>query len=87
MHTTNGTQRHEDRWEEFQRRYQDELKGNPDTWRPILDASREGTVTLLYSAHDELHNGALVLRDHLTKHGKSRASAGRANRRRGPSRP
>src|SRR4029079_1748475 len=45
-----------ERWEEFQRRYQNELDANPDGWKPILDASSSGTVTLLYSAHDTLHN-------------------------------
>jgi uncharacterized protein YeaO (DUF488 family) len=56
-----------ERWEEFRRRYRDELKENPDAWWPILDAGRRSTVTLLYSAHDTLHNGALVLRDYLTE--------------------
>jgi uncharacterized protein YeaO (DUF488 family) len=74
----------EDRWEEFQRRYRDELKKNPDAWRPILDAGRRGTVTLLYSAHDTVHNGALVLRDYLMKHGKARASVRRADTGRRP---
>jgi uncharacterized protein YeaO (DUF488 family) len=54
-----------DRWEEFRRRYRKELDGNPGAWEPILDAKRRGTVTLLYSAHDLLHNGAVVLREYL----------------------
>ena len=54
-----------ERWDEFRRRYRQELKAHPDAWRPIADASRRGTVTLLYSAHDTLHNGAIVLRDYL----------------------
>lgn len=54
-----------ERWEEFQRRYRRELDANPGAWAPILDASTRGPVTLLYSAHDTLHNGALVLRDYL----------------------
>jgi uncharacterized protein YeaO (DUF488 family) len=74
----------EDRWEEFQRRYRDELKKNPDAWRPILDAGQRGTVTLLYSAHDTVHNGALVLRDYLMKRGKARASVRRADTGRRP---
>src|SRR5688572_32014515 len=41
-----------ERWEEFRRRYRDELNANPGGWKPILDASSRGTVTLLYSAHD-----------------------------------
>ena len=54
-----------ERWEEFLRRYRAELTANPSAWEPILDASRGGTVTLLYSAHDVLHNSAVVLRDYL----------------------
>ena len=56
-----------ERWEEFRRRYQEELNENPDAWEPILAASKGGTVTLLYSAHDALHNSALVLRDYLAE--------------------
>src|SRR5690349_17214050 len=58
-----------ERWEEFQRRYLDELKENGDAWRPIAEAGRRGTVTLLYSAHDTEHNGAVVLRDFLARPG------------------
>src|SRR5689334_4408283 len=47
-----------DRWEEFRRRYRGELEENPEAWRPIVEASERGTVTLLYSAHDTEHNGA-----------------------------
>jgi len=54
-----------ERWEEFRRRYREELKANPDAWEPLRDMGRRGTVTLLYSAHDTLHNGAVVLRDYL----------------------
>ena len=63
-----------ERWEEFQRRYWAELKDNPDGWRPIAEAGRRGTVTLLYSAHDTEHNGALALREFLAKRGGSRGA-------------
>lgn len=56
-----------ERWEEFRRRYHDELNANPGGWKPILDSSSRGTVTLLYSAHDTEHNGAVVLSDYLSK--------------------
>jgi uncharacterized protein YeaO (DUF488 family) len=56
-----------ERWEGFRRRYREELNANHTAWEPILDASRRRTVTLLYSAHDTLHNGAVVLRDYLVK--------------------
>jgi uncharacterized protein YeaO (DUF488 family) len=59
-----------ERWAGFRRRYRRELTTNPSAWAPILAASRRGTVTLLYSAHDVLHNGAVVLRDYLVKRGR-----------------
>ena len=68
-----------ERWDEFRRRYRKELDANPDSWVSILDRGRKGTVTLLYSAHDVLHNGALVLRDYLMdqqrRQGASRAGS------------
>jgi uncharacterized protein YeaO (DUF488 family) len=56
-----------ERWEEFRRRYRKELAANANAWAPILDAEARGTVTLLYSAHDVLHNSAVVLRDYLVE--------------------
>jgi uncharacterized protein YeaO (DUF488 family) len=61
-----------ERWKEFQRRYTQELDANPEALQPILDASKKHPVTLLYSARDVEHNGAIVLRDYL---------AGRARKR------
>jgi uncharacterized protein YeaO (DUF488 family) len=54
-----------ERWEEFRQRYRKELDANSERWTPILDAARQGRVTLLYSARDTVHNGARVLRDFL----------------------
>ncbi|MFI4968894.1 MAG: DUF488 domain-containing protein [Lysobacterales bacterium] len=64
-----------ERWDEFRRRYREELDARPDAWAPIVDASRQGAVTLLYSAHDVLHNGALVLRDYLVERQRPRRAA------------
>ncbi len=50
------------RWEEFRRRYGEELKTRPDAWQPILEAARRGTVSLLYSSHDQEHNNAVALK-------------------------
>ncbi len=55
------------KWEEFQRRYRAELESHPEAWRPILDAARQGEVTLLYSARDTEHNNAIVLKEFLQK--------------------
>jgi uncharacterized protein YeaO (DUF488 family) len=61
-----------ERWEEFRRRYRAELDANPGAWEPILEAAKPRTVTLLYSAHDTVHNGAVVLRDYLADRIKPR---------------
>jgi uncharacterized protein YeaO (DUF488 family) len=71
-----------ERWEEFRRRYRKELSANPHAWSGILAASKRGTVTLLYSAHDPEHNGALVLAQYLTQRSQARRpSAKRAKAR------
>lgn len=50
------------KFDEFRTRYLAELKGNPSL-DALRERSRRGIVTLVYSAHDELHNQAVVLRD------------------------
>lgn len=66
-----------DRWEKFRQRYRDELRLNPDSWQPILQAARCGAVTLLYSARDTQHNSALVLRDFLARRARTRSTSPR----------
>lgn len=56
------------KWGEFRRRYSMELKDNPDAWQPILNAARQGTVTLIYSSHDTEHNNAVALQEFLKRH-------------------
>ena len=72
-----------ERWNEFRQRYRKELDDNPAAWMPLLDAERRGTVTLLYSARDVLHNGAVVLRDYLS----AKESLRRSKKPRGGSAP
>jgi len=50
------------RWAEFQRRYRAELREQSETLDRIRNLARERVVTLVYSAHDEEHNDAVVLR-------------------------
>ena len=57
-----------EKWDEFRRRYFAELQANPDAWKPILTAVRQGTVTLIYSSHDTEHNNAVALREFLKRH-------------------
>ena len=56
-----------DKWPRFRARYFRELDSAPEAWRPILSAARRGTVTLVYSSHDEQHNNAVALREYLWK--------------------
>lgn len=53
------------RWAEFQHRYRAELRGQSEALNRIRTLGRAGVVTLIYSAHDEQHNNAVVLRDAL----------------------
>ena len=53
------------KWSEFRKRYFRELDARPESWQPILTAARRGTVTLVYSSHDEEHNNAVALREYL----------------------
>ena len=53
------------RWEEFKHRYVEELHGNGELLVQLRSLARHGPVTLVYSAHDEAHNDAVVLRDLL----------------------
>jgi uncharacterized protein YeaO (DUF488 family) len=53
------------KWEEFRRRYKKELEKKTDEIHLLLNKSQEGTVTLVYAAHDQEHNSALLLKQHL----------------------
>jgi uncharacterized protein YeaO (DUF488 family) len=53
------------KWKEFQRRYRAELADNPAACQPLLDAAKQGNITLLYSAHDTEHNNAIALKSYL----------------------
>lgn len=64
-----------EKWSLFRARYFRELDSRPESWRPILSASRRGPVTLVYSSHDEEHNNAVALKEFLqAKIRKRRAS-------------
>jgi uncharacterized protein YeaO (DUF488 family) len=63
------------KWKDFQRRYRVELTANPAAWQPLLDAAKQGDITLLYSAHDTEHNNAVALKAYLEE-----KSVGKKNR-------
>jgi uncharacterized protein YeaO (DUF488 family) len=57
------------RWPEFRRRYLEELHGHREELDRLRALARQGTVTLIFSAHDQAHNDAVVLREFLLDDG------------------
>jgi uncharacterized protein YeaO (DUF488 family) len=54
------------RWNEFRRRYFEELRAKAETWAPILEIVRKSIVALLFGARDCEHNNATALKEFLT---------------------
>jgi uncharacterized protein YeaO (DUF488 family) len=53
------------RWQEFRRRFVEELGQHAQQLEQLRALAREGPITLIYAAHDEEHNDAVVLREVL----------------------
>jgi uncharacterized protein YeaO (DUF488 family) len=50
------------RWREFRRRYSEEIHRNRDRLRELRSLAQRRRITLVFAAHDEVHNDAVVLR-------------------------
>lgn len=59
-----------EKFAEFRRRYEAELESESgqEALARMRDLARQGPVTLVFAAHDNEHNNAVVLRDLLQKH-------------------
>ncbi len=55
------------KWNEFRRRYKDELKERADLLQRLRKESRKGTITLVFAAKDSDHANAVVLKEVLEK--------------------
>lgn len=53
------------RWQEFRRRYAAEVHEHSERLGKLRALARKGPITLVYSAHDQVHNDAVALRDFL----------------------
>ena len=62
------------RYAEFGRRYRKELDANAEAVAHMRAFLKEGRVTLLYAAHDPVHNHARVLENYIKTHGVPRKS-------------
>ena len=56
-----------ERFEEFRRRYLEELRNQRPRLTALRRRAREGTLTLVYSARDPEHNDAVVLAEALRR--------------------
>jgi uncharacterized protein YeaO (DUF488 family) len=55
------------KFDEFRRRYRDELAAQGEKLRELRGRAHEGTLTLIYSARDTEHNDAVVLAELLRR--------------------
>jgi uncharacterized protein YeaO (DUF488 family) len=56
-----------ERFEEFRRRYIEELRNQRPALAALRNRARTGTLTLVYAAHDSAHNDAVVLAEVLKR--------------------
>jgi uncharacterized protein YeaO (DUF488 family) len=64
-----------ERWPAFHRRYTEELQQQAAAVDELRELARGGRVTLVFAAHDEAHNDAIVLREALLHPQNSKDSA------------
>jgi uncharacterized protein YeaO (DUF488 family) len=63
------------RWQEFHSRYAVEVHAHSEQLDRLRALARQGPITLVYSAHDEVHNDAVALRNFLLGRQTKRKSA------------
>jgi uncharacterized protein YeaO (DUF488 family) len=64
------------KWKQFERRYWKELQNRNEAVELLRRKAKHGTVTLVYGARDEQHNGAVALKEFL-EHRKHPVEASR----------
>lgn len=55
------------KWEEFRKRYWQELGQNSGAVAQLKQEVKRGVVTLVYAARDEAHNSARALKEYLER--------------------
>jgi uncharacterized protein YeaO (DUF488 family) len=53
------------RWDEFCKRYRQEIEVNAEVLSDLEKRLKSGPVTFVYAARDEQHNSALILKEYL----------------------
>lgn len=54
-----------ERWDEFRRRYHDELDAKGEVVESLREEAEDGRLTLVYAARDREHNNAVALKKYL----------------------
>jgi uncharacterized protein YeaO (DUF488 family) len=67
------------RWHKFRRLYADEIHRNRDRLGELRSLAQRGRITLVFAAHDEVHNDAVVLRTILLGRSIPRGSLTRSS--------
>jgi uncharacterized protein YeaO (DUF488 family) len=55
------------RWQEFKRRYFEELAARPEAVRELAAQANAGRITLLFAARDRERNNAVALKEYLER--------------------
>jgi uncharacterized protein YeaO (DUF488 family) len=56
-----------EKWDEFRKRYHQELDSKPDLVKQLADLVDKQRVTLVYGAKNEAYNQAVALKEYLEK--------------------
>ena len=54
-----------EKWKQFEKKYRDEIKKNPEALQVLKSKMKEGKLTLVYGAKEERYNDAVVLQNLL----------------------
>ena len=63
-----GTSTAPDKWDEFRRRYFDELSAKPEAVEAIWQAAKGRTITLVFGSKELEKNNAAAMREYLEAH-------------------
>ena len=61
-----------EKWQEFKKRYFEELKGKPEKVARLAERANGGAVTLVYATKETRYNNAIALKEYLEKSTKGR---------------
>lgn len=62
-----------EKWDEFRKRYDQELDNHPDVVNHLADLMKQQPVTLIYGTKDREFNQAVALKEYLEKRHKSQS--------------